>query len=99
MNIYGQICIKEFMYSNIDDSFQLVEIFDNVTGETLYKGMYSDMPKEYEDYIVGSWNCIANCGVCFNVDIEEQYLTIDYIYYIYYYISVYRQIIKTKIEN
>ena len=32
MNIYGQICIKEFMYSNIDDSFQLVEIFDNVTG-------------------------------------------------------------------
>ena len=61
--------------------------------------MYSDMPKEYEDYIVGSWNCIPNCGICFNVDIEEQYLTIDYIYYIYYYISVYRQIIKTKIEN
>ena len=57
------------------------------------------MPKEYEDYIVGSWNCIPNCGICFNVDIEEQYLTIDYIYYIYYYISVYRQIIKTKIEN
>ena len=87
MNIYGQICIKEFMYSNIDDSFQLVEIFDNVTGETLYKGMYSDMPKEYENYIVGSWNCIPNCGICFNVDIEEQYLTIRYIYYIYYYIQ------------
>ena len=83
MNIYGQICIKEFMYNNIDDNFQLVEIFDNITCKTLYKGMYSDMPKEYNDYIIGSWNCIADCGICFNVDIEEQYLTIDYIYYIY----------------
>ena len=71
MNIYGQICIKEFMYNNIDDGFQLVEIFDNVTCETLYKGMYSDMPKEYDDYIIDSWNCIADCGICFNVDIEE----------------------------
>jgi hypothetical protein len=33
--------------------------------------MYSDMPKEYDDYIIVSWNCIADCGICFNVDIEE----------------------------
>lgn len=73
MNIYGKICIKvkEFMYSNIDNNFQLVEIFDNIAGKTLYKGMYLDMPKEYDDYIVVSWNCISNDGICFNVDIEE----------------------------
>lgn len=72
MNNHGtNPTVKELMYFCLDDSFQEVEIYNNVTQEEMYVGQYCKMPKEYKDFIVGSWNVRADCGIAFNVDIEE----------------------------
>ena len=71
MNNHGtNPTVKELMYFCLDDSFQEVEIYNNVTQEEMYVGQYCEMPEEYNEFIVGSWNVRTDCGIAFNVDIE-----------------------------
>lgn len=59
--------VRDFMELCIDDDFQLVEIWDCDKEDTVYKGMYSDMPLMYEDFVIGSWNTTTDNGICFNI--------------------------------
>lgn len=63
--------IDEFMYLSLDENGQLVEIWNNETSCTVWKGLYSDIPNEYKELEIDSWNAIAHLGICFNVSIEE----------------------------
>ena len=62
--------VRELMYFCLDENFQEVEIYNNVTQEEMYVGQYCKMPKEYQEFIVGSWNVRNDCGIAFNVDVE-----------------------------
>lgn len=59
--------IKDFMDLCLEDSYQLVEVWDSEEEDTVYKGVYSDMPSMYEDYIIMSWNTTTDNGICFNI--------------------------------
>lgn len=62
--------IRDFMYYSMDDNFTPIEIWDCEKEETIFIGDYMDMPKEYDDLEVGSWNlCTVNNehGICFNI--------------------------------
>ena len=59
--------IKELMELCIEPHCQLVEIYSIDMGETIFLGLYSDLPIEYEAFEVGSWNTRMDGGVCFNV--------------------------------
>ena len=66
------ITIDDFMYLCIEDGTTNVEIFDNDSAEVVWSGRGNDIPDEYLDVIVGSWDISSrNQGtITFNIDLE-----------------------------
>lgn len=56
--------INDMVYMAIEG--YMVEIWDCDTEETLWKGWDNEIPDEYLEMEINSWNCIPN-GICFNV--------------------------------
>lgn len=65
--------VRDFMDLCLEAHFQFVEFYDINSGETLLQCYYDEIPK-CDSYLknceIASWNCIAGCGICFNVEVN-----------------------------
>lgn len=65
-----ELTIRDFMNYALEEDYTPIEVWDCETEETLFEGYYGDMPTEYDDVEIGSWNLRemdGEHGVCFNI--------------------------------
>lgn len=72
----ADITVYDFMYLNTEDRNENFLLWDCESGEYIHDGNLYDLPEEYEDLTVESWNIAysnkANCWVvCLNVSLED----------------------------
>lgn len=62
--------IGDFCYYAMDS--QYVEIWSAKTGDVVWSGWSENIPDEYEDVEINTWNGVSHKimggGICFNID-------------------------------
>lgn len=63
----GQLTIGNFIYWHIDPSFLEIEVYDVNLGENVWEGFADELPEEFEDQLIDTYE-VSNSGVVtFNI--------------------------------
>ena len=64
------ITVYDFLDLCIEKSFQTVALYDMDSGEIVYKGSAEDVPYEYSEMEVWSWDCLTKGSDVFTINID-----------------------------
>ena len=62
--------IRELMNMFLEGDFQEISLYDVKTNETLFEGMYCDMPEKYDDWNICSIDNLTDKGI-FTINVDS----------------------------
>jgi hypothetical protein len=67
------ITVKYFCDMCVEPSLQRIKLYNCDTGEDVWEGFADEIPDEYEDWYISSWDCIISPSETLTLNILEEY--------------------------
>lgn len=67
------ITVKHFCDMCIEPSLQKIKLYNCNTEEDVWEGFADEIPDEYENWCISSWDCIISPSETLTLNIFEEY--------------------------
>lgn len=67
------ITVKCFCDACIEPSLQKIKLYDCDTEKDVWEGFANEIPEEYEDWFISSWDCIISPSETLTLNILYEY--------------------------
>lgn len=67
------ITVKCFCDACVEPSLQKIKLYDCDTEKDVWEGFADEIPEEYEDWFISSWDCIISPSETLTLNILYEY--------------------------
>lgn len=67
------ITVKCFCDACVEPSLQKIKLYDCDTEKDVWEGFADEIPEEYEDWLISSWDCIISPSETLTLNILYEY--------------------------
>ena len=67
------ITVRSFCEMCVEPSLQMINLYDCDIGDVVWEGFADDVPEEYEDWYISSWDCIISPSATLTLNIIKEF--------------------------
>lgn len=67
------ITVKNFCDCCVEPSLQKIKLYNCDTGKDIWEGYADEIPDEYEEWYISSWDCIIAPSETLTLNIQQEY--------------------------
>lgn len=67
------ITVRGFCEMCVEPSLQKINLYNCDTGYVVWEGFADDVPEEYEDWYISSWDCIISPSATLTLNIIKEF--------------------------